>query len=187
MTPDFLWKIIACGQGGVGKTTFLLRYLTDKFVSNTALTVGVQLHTHNLERQGKKIGLVLWDLGGQDRFRFIQPTYVKGAVASLVFFDASRSFTLFEIREWVDLIRKNALPNSPILLVGTKIDIVDQEDIEDTIKEAWDYVKELDLSGLVMTSSKTGENIHEAIATLVDTLLMQNASKPAVGITSSTN
>jgi GTPase SAR1 family protein len=40
MSPqaDYIWKIVVGGQGGVGKTTFITRYLTGQFMADTALT-----------------------------------------------------------------------------------------------------------------------------------------------------
>ncbi len=80
---DFIWKIVVGGQGGVGKTTILYRFIHNEFIEDTKLTVGVQFHTQALERQSRKISLVLWDLGGQDRFRFVQGDYIKGAGSNI--------------------------------------------------------------------------------------------------------
>ncbi|MBD3187426.1 GTP-binding protein, partial [Candidatus Bathyarchaeota archaeon] len=76
-TNDYTWKLIVGGMGGVGKTTFLHRYIHDKFISDTKLTVGCQFHSTVVNRHGKQIGLIIWDLGGQQRFRFIQDKYIR--------------------------------------------------------------------------------------------------------------
>ncbi len=179
---DHTWKIIAGGMGGVGKTTFLFRYLTHQFVSDTALTVGVQLHSHNVEVNGKRVGLILWDLGGQERFRFIQPTYMKGAAAALLFYDTSRLTTLFELRSWITMIRQHASATVPILLVGTKMDIVEQDMLIEAINEAKEFGKEQELNGQIVTSSKTGENIEEAVNTVIGAIMEQRCVKTTTGI-----
>nr|MDO8109158.1 Rab family GTPase [Candidatus Sigynarchaeota archaeon] len=173
---DYNFKIVTGGAGGVGKTTFLHRYLTNQFFANTALTVGVQLHSHLIERQGKKISLVIWDLGGQEHFRFVQDKFIKGAVAGLVFFDISSIGSILQVPEWVTLFRKNAAPNIPILLVGTKMDIASEEMQQQAETEAAIRIKELDLCGYIATSSKWGKNVEEAIYSLVDALLVQRMS-----------
>jgi small GTP-binding protein len=170
---DFLWKIAIGGAGGVGKTTFMLRYLTEKFISTTGMTVGVQFHSHNLEQDGKHIGMVFWDLGGQERFRFIQSSYIKGSVAAILFFDTARISTVFELEEWITMVRKYALPDAPIMLVGTKTDIIDDNLRQYAITEGKRLIDEHGLESLVLTSSKTGENIKESVSRLVDTLLGQ--------------
>ena len=47
--------------------------------------MGVEFRNHILEHDGKKIDLVIWDLGGQERFRYIQPKFIEGAVGALCY------------------------------------------------------------------------------------------------------
>nr|MDO8110378.1 Rab family GTPase [Candidatus Sigynarchaeota archaeon] len=180
-TADFNWKIICGGAGGVGKTTFLFRYLTNQFVANTSLTVGVQLHSQTIERQGKKIGLIIWDLGGQERFRFLQDSYMKGASAGIVFFDISNLGSLLQVKDWVAMFRKFASPSIPILLVGTKLDIAEEQMHLQSEKEALVLVKQLDLIGYLPSSSKLGKNIEAVIYTVVDLLVVQKLSGRQAG------
>ncbi|MBN2153439.1 MAG: GTP-binding protein [Candidatus Lokiarchaeota archaeon] len=185
---DFSWKIVTGGAGGVGKTTFLFRYLTNQFVANTALTVGVQLHSHTVERNGKKIAMIIWDLGGQDRFRFLQDSYVRGAAAGMICFDISNIGTMLQIKDWVGMYRKSGSPAMPILLVGTKLDIADEEAQKQAEKEATSLVKELDLTGYIATSSRWGKNVEEAINSLIDVLLVHKlGGNGAQGTTSVIN
>ena len=173
MSPPYkyIWKIVAGGMGGVGKTTLLLRYLTHEFVGDTALTIGVNFHTSVVEQQGEKVTLLLWDLGGQERFRFIQSSYIKGAVAVLLFFDIGRLKTLYELDDWIKLIRDNTSPAIPILLVGTKLDLEDNDAQAQAKAEALNMVKECNLAGYVPTSSKSGENVEEVIHQVISILL----------------
>ncbi len=185
---DYSWKICTGGAGGVGKTTFLFRYLTNQFVANTALTVGVQLHSKVVERGGKRISLIIWDLGGQDRFRFLQDSYVRGAAAGLISFDISNMGTMLQIRDWVGMFRKSGSPAMPILLVGMKLDIAEESEQKEAEKEALSLVKELDLAGYIATSSKWGKNVEETINSLLDVLLVQRlAGNSDQGTTSAIN
>lgn len=175
MSPnvDYTWKVLVGGMGGVGKTTLILRYLTGQFFGDTALTIGVEFHNHVLEHEGKTINLILWDLGGEERFRFIQGTFMQGARAAFVVFDLSRYATIAESRKWVDLIRSNNTPEIPILLVGAKEDLCDEETLRQAIDDAESLVQEMNLQGFIATSSKWGKNVGEAIQQLVEVLLQQ--------------
>lgn len=174
---NYIWKIVAGGQGGVGKTTFLLRYMTHEFVGDTSLTIGVNFHTSKLKHGEENVTLMLWDLGGQDRFRFVQGSYIKGAVAALVFFDVGRLKTLFELEDWFKLIRDNTSPTIPMLLVGTKIDLEDEATQAMAKKEALHMVQEHHLVGYVPTSSRSGKNVEEAIHQMVDVLMEREKKK----------
>jgi small GTP-binding protein len=124
---NFTWKVVIGGLGAVGKTTFIHRFLTGQFIEGTALTVGVEFHSHLMEHEGKKINLVIWDLGGQERFRPLQSKFMEGAVAALVMFDMSRMKTLHETSDWIEMIRKNASSSIPVLLIGGKADLLEEE------------------------------------------------------------
>jgi small GTP-binding protein len=167
---DYIWKICVGGQGGVGKTTILYRFIHNEFIEDTKLTVGVQFHTQALERQNRKISLVLWDLGGQERFRFIQPEYVRGAVGGFICFDMSRFMTLESTREWIDMFRQSA-PNAPLVLVGTKLDLCSDAEQESVMAAANQLVAETGCIAFIPTSSKLGINVNETVYYMVDTLL----------------
>ncbi|NMC06091.1 MAG: GTP-binding protein, partial [Candidatus Lokiarchaeota archaeon] len=132
-SADYIWKIVVAGTGGVGKTTLLHRYIHHTFLEDSKLTVGVQFHTQELVRQGMRVNMVLWDLGGQKRFRFIQGDYIKGASAAFILFDMADPLTLENARdEWISMIRRFTTASIPIVLVGTKMDLVSEDMLRST-------------------------------------------------------
>ncbi|MFX0098484.1 MAG: Rab family GTPase [Candidatus Hodarchaeota archaeon] len=173
MSPDhdYSWKLVFGGAGGAGKTTLIQRFLSDEFSPDTKMTVGVQFHTGNLRFKEKRFLLMLWDLGGQEKFRFIQDQYIQGSVGGFVFFDMSRLGTLQQVENWVKMFRKNLPPTAPIVLVGSKLDLIKDEERADIDALANQYVEDLGLTGYTQTSSKTGTNVYEAVTYVVDLLL----------------
>jgi small GTP-binding protein len=164
-------KVVIGGAGGVGKSTYLHRFIHNNFLPNTALTVGISFITKAVRRNGQSIILTLWDLGGQERFRFLQPSYVRGARAGVVFFDMSNPVTIFQVKEWVDLFRNNAMQTMPIVLGGAKLDCVASDQIESVQKMAADKVAELGLMCFIPTSAKDGTNIEELMFPIVDNFI----------------
>jgi len=69
-------KIITTGEGGVGKTTLLHRYVEGKFLADTRMTLGVEFFLKEIDLDGNKVLLQIWDFGGQERFRFLLKNYV---------------------------------------------------------------------------------------------------------------
>src|SRR5271157_4029668 len=110
------------GEGGVGKTTLLLRYVNGTFCENTSLTIGIQFHHKVVAVNGLDYDLQLWDFGGQDRFRFMLPEYTLGAKGALLLYDTMRMTSLTSLDEWVKICRTHD-PALPILFCGTKIDL----------------------------------------------------------------
>ncbi|GAI36675.1 unnamed protein product, partial [marine sediment metagenome] len=49
---DAMFKIIIFGDGGVGKTTLIARYLTGIFKSDSLITIGVDFHVKKIEIEG---------------------------------------------------------------------------------------------------------------------------------------
>ena len=175
MDESYLFKIVIGGQGAVGKTTLLHRYLNGTFLQNSTMTIGVAFHVKDMhfESLQKKIKLALWDLGGQERFRFLQANYSAGAKAAVVFFDMSRIGTIMQVKDWVKMFRAHATDDIPIVLGGTKLDLVPPDQLEDIHQLARDTAAELGLDCYVPTSSKTGENVEDIFKYLTDTLVVQ--------------
>ncbi len=169
----FILKVVIGGAGGVGKTTLLHRYLHGLFREDTTMTIGVSFSAKEMTRPNVKIKLSLWDLGGQDRFRFMQKSYVQGSRAGVVFFDMTRLDTMLQVKDWVNMFRESVSPQMPIILAGGKYDLVDPEMLESANELAKEIIEELGLSAYFITSSKTGMNVEELFNHVVDVLLFQ--------------
>jgi small GTP-binding protein len=171
---DYIWKIVVGGAGGVGKTSLLHRYIHNEFKEDTKMTIGCQFHNQQLERQNKHISMVMWDLGGQERFRFVQGDYIRGAAGAFVLFDMSDHSTFESVAsEWLPLIRSNANPNIPIVLVGSKMDLVDEPTYQAMQVEAQQLVEQYNLAAFTTVSSKWDINVNETILYIVDFLIWQ--------------
>jgi small GTP-binding protein len=157
-------KVFLAGEGGVGKTTMVDRYVKGFFNPNTIMTIGVNHAVKDMiSDTGKSYTLQIWDLGGEDRFKFILPMYVRGAQAGMLVYDTTRFSTFKHLDVWLNLIR-SVIPDVPIVLVGTKTDVPDA--IVDPATYD-DFVKANNLAGLFLTSSKDGTNVERAFEHLV--------------------
>ncbi|MFX1388372.1 MAG: Rab family GTPase, partial [Promethearchaeota archaeon] len=131
MPKPILLKVITAGEGGVGKTTLLYRYIEGRFLADTRMTIGVEFFLKELDIEGEKILLQIWDFGGQDHFRPLLKNYAAGARGALLLFDLTRPSSLDRIEQWVNICRA-ANPSLPIIFLGTKLDLIDQITIEDS-------------------------------------------------------
>ncbi len=171
---DYIWKVVVGGAGGVGKTSLLHRYIHNEFKENMKMTIGCQFHNQQLDRQNKRISMVMWDLGGQERFRFVQGDYIRGAAGAFVLFDLSDHTTFENVEEeWIPLIRANAPPEIPIVLVGSKMDLVDEPTYQAIQVEAQRLVEKQSLAAFTTVSSKWNVNVNETILYMVDFLIWQ--------------
>ncbi|MFX1275115.1 MAG: Rab family GTPase [Promethearchaeota archaeon] len=125
-TYDYTFKILLLGDASVGKTSFTKRYCYNIFNPSERLTIGVDFHVKTIELQGNKIKLQIWDVGGEERFRFLLPTYCLGANAAFLLYDITRPTTLNNIPEWTSIVREKG-GNIPIILIGAKMDLADTQ------------------------------------------------------------
>ncbi len=186
MVSEYTFKILIGGAGGVGKTTLLHRYIHQMFTTDTSMTVGVSFKMKAIIRNGQKVVLALWDLGGQDRFRFVQSSYCQGASAGIIFFDINRIDTIKQVEDWVTMFRQHANPSIPIVLGGTKLDLIDPEMFGEALDYAKETVDSLGLNGFVPTSSKSGENVEEIITLVVDMIMAHALSTKKTAIPTGT-
>ena len=71
---EITFKVCVFGEGGVGKTTLVNRYLTGIFEANTKMTLGLDFYVKAIDLDDMKIVLQIWDFGGEDKFKFLLPS-----------------------------------------------------------------------------------------------------------------
>ncbi|MCK4382421.1 MAG: GTP-binding protein [Candidatus Lokiarchaeota archaeon] len=168
---DATFKIIIFGDAGCGKTTLTQRFLTNLFKSDQTMTIGVDFEVKSLSVDEQKVKLQIWDFGGEERFRFLLPTYVRGARGGLFLYDITNYSSIAHIDDWLSVIKKEIRADDlfPIIVVGGKVDLVENREVSsaDGIKIA----RSRNVDGFIETSSKTGENVERTFEALTRLML----------------
>lgn len=163
---DYTFKILLLGDASVGKTSFTKRYCYNIFNPSERLTIGVDFHVKTIELRGFKVKLQIWDVGGEERFRFLLPTYTLGANAAFLLYDITRPPTLDNIPEWTSIVRQKA-GEIPIMLVGAKLDLAESQ--RKVPREHGIQIAEKNsMAGFSELSSKENMNVDEAFETLTE-------------------
>ncbi|XP_059193692.1 ras-related protein Rab-27B-like [Centropristis striata] len=185
---DYLIKLLALGDSGVGKTTFLYRYTDNKFNRKFTTTVGIDFREKRVAYTGKgadgtternfKVHLQLWDTAGQERFRSLTTAFFRDAMGFLLMFDLTNQQSFLNVRNWMSQLQANAYCDSPdIVLVGTKADLRDVRDVH--IRQARDLADRYGIP-YFETSAMTGVDVDPAVSTLLD-LVMKRMERGAHG------
>ncbi len=160
---DLMFKICLFGDGGVGKTTLIGRYLTGVFKSNQTITIGVDFHVKKLEIEGMKVSLQIWDFAGEARFRFLLPSYVVGASGGIFMYDITRFSSLINFPDWIEIFKKGFIgaqdKQLPVIMTGSKLDLNYKRAVSS--KEAFDMAKTNNLYGYIECSAKDGRNVED--------------------------
>lgn len=175
MANEFLYKIsrvnkkiIVAGDGGVGRTTLLDRYTKNYFSPGMTITIGLQIFTKCINIDNKNFNFVFWDLAGQERWRFFQTDFCKGADGAILTFDLTRAMTFERLEEWVKICRRGD-PDLPILLLGTKNDLTKRIVVTDDY--ASEFKENFNLFDYIKISSKSGENVQKTFQSLFSHIL----------------
>ena len=165
---DAIFKIVIFGDAGSGKTTLTKRFKTDLFISDSQMTIGVDFETKNFEVDGKKVKLMIWDFGGEERFRFILPKYINGAMGGILMYDITSYSSLAHIDNWLSVVngRKEQIP---LVLLGGKSDLDIIRQIP--LKEGKKIARTMGFSGFTECSSRTGENVEKSFEILTRIML----------------
>jgi small GTP-binding protein len=153
----------------VGKTSFTKRYCYNIFNPSERLTIGVDFHVKLIELHDKRIKLQIWDIGGEERFRFLLPTYCLGANAAFLLYDITRPQTLDNINEWTNIVHQKA-GNVPIMLVGSKIDL-GKEQRKISREFGIQIAEKNKMASFAEISSKTGQNVTKTFEVLTELTL----------------
>ncbi len=161
---EYAFKLILGGEGGVGKTSMVHRFVEDSFQTDYKSTIGTSIMKKECEFQEleSKVRFVIWDLAGQAQFKRVRQTYVANAEAGILVYDVTRKETFESLENWFSEI-KSVSKTISMILVGNKIDLEGNRVVSTTQGE--ELAKKLNLS-FIETSAKTGENINDAFKML---------------------
>ncbi len=173
---DHFYKLCILGDARVGKTSLIQRYLIGTFNESTIPTLGVGFYVNSFIVDGERVTLQIWDFGGEERFRFLIPSYCVGANGALFVYDITSPRSLIDMGEWLDLLEKTT-GKIPVLLVGTKIDLGSLRKI--TPSKAMEYGKTREITEFLETSAKTGENVESVFEKISHLLIVQNKTSIA--------
>ena len=161
----YAYKLILGGDGSVGKTSMVHRFVDDAFQTDYKRTIGTSITKKECQFDGleSKVRFVIWDLGGQVQFKRVRQSYLAEAEAGILVFDLTRRETFDNIKSWYKEIIENAPRGMFLILVGNKCDLEDQRMV--STAEGEDLARELGLA-YMETSAKTGENVNDAFKML---------------------
>jgi small GTP-binding protein len=177
-----LAKICLLGDGEVGKTSLINRYLGKGFASEYTPTLGSDFLSKQVSLDTKygpkELQFQIWDLAGQPSFDEVRRLYYKGSAGAFIVFDLTR-LNLENIERWLKEFAKNTqLRKSSVIVLGNKMDLIDE--IKISFDEARDYIDKYLVNKFpnvntqiefYTTSAKTGMNVDQAFSALGERII----------------
>ena len=174
-----LFKIIVVGDGGVGKTTILHRYIEKEFLEDTKMTIGTNFFVKDIEfpDQDLSVKLQIWDLGGQSHFSAIRQNFYSGTKGVIYTFDLVRRYTFNNLLDWKKEVENVIGQGSPCVLVGNKVDLITNENLSVSDSDIRLLQKELSFTKYIQTSAKENIGIYEAFQYLAQEIVSRYQKK----------
>ncbi|KAF8587260.1 hypothetical protein K439DRAFT_1630761 [Ramaria rubella] len=112
------------GEAAVGKSSIVLRFVSNEFQANKEPTIGAAFLTQKCRLEDRVLRYEIWDTAGQERFHSLAPMYYRNAQAAVVVYDVTKAASLDKAKSWVKELQRQANPNIVIALAGNKVDLV---------------------------------------------------------------
>jgi small GTP-binding protein len=169
------YKMILFGNEGVGKTSLVERFVNDKFEENYIATLGYNVYEKRILHNDSIISLMVYDIGGQERFDELRKRYSQGAHTAFIVYDVTDPNSFTNIRKWkTDL--DEYVGSIPFIIIGNKIDLETERKIK--IEDALKMCSMLGGLGYYETSAKNGKGVEDAFNQLaIMTYTCYNAGK----------
>lgn len=163
-----LYKICIAGNFGVGKTTLLHQYLERRFTPNVGSTIGSNFFVKNIKIPNVKIPIILqiWDLAGQEHFKWVRHEFYKGAKGIVYVFDLTGRKSFEDLINWKNEIEK-VLEDYSSVLVGNKLDLMNPDHRIIENEESENVRKHLSACAYYETSAKLGTGVEDFFLKLV--------------------
>jgi len=153
-------KVCLLGDGGVGKTSLISRYVLNCFSDEYIVSFGTKVSKKVIDYEDVQLTLMIWDILGQNVNRSLHAAYYSGANGALLVCDSTRPETLDHLPGWAEDFRA-VVGDKPVLLLANKSDLECHLPAEGR-KAVRDRLGQ----GLRSTSARTGEGVQQAFEDL---------------------
>ena len=170
---ETLLKICIIGDSSVGKSNFLFKFIEGQFSPLHVATIGFDYKSRiiTLPNFKKKVKLQIWDTAGQEKYMSVNKNLFQRVQGVILMYDITSRETFERLNIWLNII-KQMTNDIPIVLVGNKLDLEDNEDDGRIIEygEGEDFAKENDFD-FFEVSAKNGTNVEKAFISIAEKIL----------------
>lgn len=156
-------KVVLLGDTGVGKSSLVLRFVTNNFKPYSESTIGASFMSKMITVSGKPIKFQIWDTAGQEKYHSLAPMYYRGAAAAIVVYDITRANTYKTLKNWIEELKNQGPKDIAIAIAGNKADLEDQREVDRITAAA--YAEEIGAM-YIETSAKDDLNVQDIFVQL---------------------
>ena len=160
-------KIGLLGDAATGKTAICNSLLNIDFSEDMLISIGLdKLETKFILNNGNEIKLIIWDCGGQERFRSMALETMRMTYGIILVFDVWDYNSFENLNMYLQEISESFEKNIPIVLFANKVDL-EKERWQVTDEQIKTFAKEKNLP-YFKVSAKTKQGINEGFSYIVN-------------------
>ena len=153
---QFIRKVCLIGDGAVGKTSLVRRYVLDVFSDDYISTFGAKVSKKVMIFGDVELTLMIWDILGQKNGASMHSAYFSGANGALVVCDGTRPESLEGLKSWYQEFTQVA-GKVPVIPLANKCDLPTR-----IAKDSMASASQMIGQDFRRTSAKSGEGVDEA-------------------------
>lgn len=165
---ELMLKVVLAGDTGVGKTSITRRFVHGVFIEGYKGADFTRISNRELDIEGKRVSLSIFEIGGQEKFRFGENILYRGSDGAMLVFDITSEESFESLGDWLGQIRSSLNKEVPLILVGNKYDLAVFRRVPR--EKAVDYARSIGVDYLE-SSAKTGKNVIMAFYKLAEKIL----------------
>jgi len=160
-------KIIIVGAIGVGKTSVIGKYISNKFLDGERMSISYEIQNKIIDLDSDtRVNLKIVDTAGEEKYMSLPNQYFKDCHGAIVMYDLTEKNSFTKIKDWLNLLKEKAPEKIIIMLAGNKSDLyclkADLEDQLKPYKEKYDHYE---------ISAKSGSNVSLVFEDLVNKIV----------------
>ena len=151
---DLFAKVEVVGDLKVGKTSIIKRLIQNEFIENYTETVGYEFNPYLIKVNNKIVKFQIWDMCGNENYRSVLLNLYRNATLGILVYSVCSRESFNNLNIWIEQLKKFALPNSKIILIGNKCD--DEQNRQVSYEEGKQICEKNNLEFFLEVSAKNG-------------------------------
>jgi len=175
-SKDPTCKLILLGNGSVGKSAIIERFVADGFDRVYKQTVGLDFYEKKLVLRGdKRVDLQVWDIGGQSVGSSMLGKYIYGSDVIFLCYDITDNQSFSDLEDWLRLVKRSfvdaqaeqssletkrstaQIDSIKMFVLGNKIDLQHMRKVKEDDHDT--FIETNGLTGGFFTSAQSGDNV----------------------------
>lgn len=168
-------KVVMLGEGRVGKTSLLQRFLRNSFDEECPSTTKATMFANvKMEVCDTTVDVSIWDTAGQERFHALGPIYYRDAQGAVLAYDITDKDSFDKVKIWLKELHTVVGENIQVVIVGNKCDLERDRKVNKKEAEEWAVAHH---AKHFLCSAKLGLRVTDAFQGLVANIVKAGGSE----------